>query len=74
MELVEIHVFSGNDYISSFSKKVKEKMLEDCWEISKKFNLLQNVVYQRRTTWRHLSPARRVKNMEEIWSKASVRT
>ena len=42
LALFEIHAFSGNDYISSFFKRGKEKMLEDYWKIFTIFNLLRN--------------------------------
>ena len=49
LTLIRIHAFKGNDYISSFFKGGKEKILEDYWEISTILNLPQNVRYQPRT-------------------------
>ena len=40
LALVWIYALSGNDYISTFFKKGKEKILEDYWEISRIFILL----------------------------------
>ena len=50
LTLIRIHAFKGNDYMWSFFKGGKEKILEDYWEISTILNLPQNVSYQPRTT------------------------
>ena len=60
LALFEIHAFSGNNYTSSFFKRGKEKMLEDYWKIFRIFDLLRNVMYQPRVTWRPLWPAGKI--------------
>ena len=59
LTLIGIHAFSGNDDVSCFFKRVKEKILENYWEISTILNLPRNVRYEPRKTWRSLWAARK---------------
>ena len=70
LTLIRIHAFKGNDYMWSFFKGGKEKILEDYWEISTILNLPQNVSYQATMTWMSLSSC---KNLFALWLVQKVK-